>query len=47
MVLFGGFDNDSATGGVLADTWLWDGATWAKIPVSGPPGRMNAAMASY
>jgi hypothetical protein len=46
-ILFGGFDNDSNSGGVLADTWLWDGATWTKLPVSGPPGRMNAAMASY
>jgi hypothetical protein len=47
VLLFGGFNNESSTGGALAESWLWDGAKWALLPGSGPPGRFLTAMASY
>jgi hypothetical protein len=28
FVLYGGFDPD---GGLLADTWVWDGAGWSCV----------------
>jgi hypothetical protein len=46
-LLFGGFDNTTTKLGPLGDTWLWDGAKWALLPVSGPPARYLTAMASY
>jgi Galactose oxidase, central domain len=41
VLLFGGSDG----AGVLADTWRWDGASWYKLPISGPAGRVGHAMA--
>jgi N-acetylneuraminic acid mutarotase len=38
-VLFGGYD--------LADTWTWDGASWAQRDVTGPSARDNAMMAGF
>jgi hypothetical protein len=49
LVLFGG---SNAPGEVtlnvpaLADTWTWSGTTWTNLNVSGPTGRIGAAMAS-
>lgn len=41
VVLFGG------TGiGYPSDTWMFDGATWTQLDVSGPPGRYSAAFAT-
>jgi hypothetical protein len=44
VVLFGGVTTD---GSVSADTWVWDGSTWADYPASqiqAPPARQEAAM---
>lgn len=41
VVMFGGYGASS----VLADTWTFDGATWAQIGGAGPPPRYGAAMA--
>ena len=42
MVLFGG-DN---SGGLLADTWTWNGTTWTQLsPATSPPARFGASMA--
>jgi hypothetical protein len=42
-VLFGGTD---AQGGLLADTWEWDGTSWnERIPTSSPAARTDHAMA--
>jgi hypothetical protein len=41
VVHFGGGDNIRSTPG---DTWEWDGATWTKRDVTGPPGRFSHAM---
>ena len=43
IVLFGGQDETSYA---LGDTWTWDGTSWAKQDVSGPPARFGAAMAA-
>lgn len=43
VVLFGGTD---AAGMPLADTWAWNGVTWAPLPVAGPSPRGNSAMAA-
>jgi hypothetical protein len=41
VVLFGG-----SNGGFLADTWLWNGSTWAlTAPVQSPPARAWASIA--
>jgi cysteine-rich repeat protein len=41
VILFGGLGS-----AILADTWAWDGSTWAPIPGTGPSRRMAAAMAT-
>jgi hypothetical protein len=41
-VLFGGND---VTGQPLADTWLWNGSSWRRAEVEGPPARDEAYMA--
>ncbi|MEM7048453.1 MAG: hypothetical protein AAF604_02290 [Acidobacteriota bacterium] len=41
VVMFGGADETE----VRADTWTWDGAHWALLGDSGPPGRTFASMA--
>ncbi|WP_394829228.1 kelch repeat-containing protein [Pendulispora albinea] len=41
LVLFGG-SSDAPQG----STWIYDGASWAKLDVSGPPGRFGASMAA-
>jgi hypothetical protein len=46
-LLFGGYDNDSSTGGGLAESWLWDGAKWEALEAVGPSARFLTAMASY
>lgn len=46
-VLFGGLAVASASAARLADTWLFDGATWTKAVVAqAPPARSNHAMAA-
>lgn len=46
VVMFGGFDRFGPDGGVLADTWSWDGDGWQKLgPASSPPARYGGAMA--
>jgi cysteine-rich repeat protein len=42
VVLFGGSDGNN----LYADTWLWDGIHWTKVPVStdNPPGRLWSQM---
>jgi hypothetical protein len=49
VLLFGGrrvlFGADGAHDTVLADTWLWDGATWREVTGPGPPARAEAAAA--
>ncbi|MFT3836490.1 MAG: kelch repeat-containing protein [Myxococcaceae bacterium] len=39
-VMFGG----SHDGQTLDDTWAFDGATWTRLMVSGPPGRQNSTL---
>jgi hypothetical protein len=46
-LLFGGFDNNSATGGFFSETWQWNGTAWSQLAASGPPGRESASLASY
>jgi N-acetylneuraminic acid mutarotase len=46
VVLFGGTRNDGG-GAALADTWTWNGASWARADVAGPSGRYGAAMAAF
>ena len=41
LVLFGG----SAAGGILSDTWEWDGSTWSLRSTAGPGPRNGHAMA--
>ena len=44
VVLFGGYDFRARR--VLADTWEWDGTTWAEVtPATSPLGRFGQAMA--
>lgn len=46
VVLHGGYD---AAGGMLADTWSWNGLTWSTNPdeaAVAPPARVNATMFS-
>ncbi len=47
IVLFGGSDAN-IFGGIAhqTDTWEWDGATWLKRAVTGPPGRTDHASAA-
>ncbi len=48
MVLFGGqtVRNGTSLSDYLADTWVWNGATWAEqSPTSSPSARAGAAMA--
>jgi hypothetical protein len=42
VVLFGGRD---ATGTLLNDTWLWDGANWASVAVPAPAARSGSSLA--
>jgi hypothetical protein len=42
VVLFGG---SGSFGGMLADTWEFDGVDWSQRPVAGPPARALAGMA--
>jgi hypothetical protein len=42
VVLFGGFDNERRS---LADTWLWNGGSWRRAEVEGPPARHETYMA--
>ena len=42
LVVFGGQEDNSF---LSAETWEWDGSGWSQSPVSGPSGRMWAAMA--
>jgi hypothetical protein len=42
VVLFGGED----AGGVLGDTWTWDGSTWTAT-AGGPPARSGHSMGPY
>lgn len=45
MVLFGG-GNFGVPGGVLGDTWIWDGTIWSQMsPSTSPSAREGAAMA--
>jgi hypothetical protein len=42
VVLFGG----TGVGGLLGDTWTWDGTTWTQqTPATSPPARYSASMA--
>lgn len=41
-VLFGGMD---LSGGLLGDTWIWDGASWTETAASGPAPRFGHAVA--
>jgi hypothetical protein len=47
VVLFGG---DGEEGGgpthLLADTWIWNGASWTRRKVTGPSARASTAMAT-
>ena len=44
LALFGGLDATSTT---LADTWIYNGTTWApRHPTTSPPARSDAAMAT-
>ncbi len=43
IVLFGGRASD---GGMLDETWIWNGTSWAQKPVAGPSARSDHAMAS-
>jgi hypothetical protein len=45
ILLFAGAPNSSAQH--LADTWLWNGRTWAPRGSSGPGARWFGAMASH
>jgi hypothetical protein len=49
VLLFGGrrvlFGPEGAHDTVLADTWLWDGASWREVTGPGPPARAEAAAA--
>ncbi len=43
-VLFGGYNYYA--GGVLSDTWVWDGSSWTqRSPAVHPPARLDAVMA--
>ena len=44
-MLFGGENADG--GGMLGDTWLWDGARWTQSAATGPGARTGASMAAY
>lgn len=43
VVLFGG-TNVGWTGGLLGDTWEWDGRTWTQVSSTGPPARSAHVM---
>src|SRR5262245_1682364 len=49
VVLFGGnrvlFGRSAEENVFLGDTWQWDGRTWTRTDVAGPPARSEAAMA--
>ena len=42
VVLFGGVDTTE-----LADTWVWNGATWLAQSATGPAARFGAVMGTY
>jgi N-acetylneuraminic acid mutarotase len=44
VLLFGGVG--AGTANELADSWLWNGATWTELPVFGPDARDSASMAA-
>ena len=39
IVLFGGRTGVGQNGISLADTWIWNGKSWIKLEINGPPGR--------
>ncbi|MFN8572380.1 MAG: kelch repeat-containing protein [Gemmatimonadaceae bacterium] len=41
VLLFGG----ATDAGVVGDSWLWNGSTWTRLNVAGPPARTGHAMA--
>jgi hypothetical protein len=43
VLLFGG----SSLGGLLGDTWLFNGSTWTNLNIAGPAARSDHAMAPY
>jgi len=45
VVLFGGRTTFVGNGGVLADTWIWDGTTWTELSGPSPPARSDVAVA--
>jgi hypothetical protein len=47
IVLFGGFGEQGGRPGLLADTWVWDGARWhRRESAAAPPARSRFTMAS-
>ena len=44
VLLFGGVQAD---GGLLNDTWTWNGVSWQQYPVEAPPARGFAAAAFH
>jgi hypothetical protein len=47
MLLFGGETHPDPTSiTYLSDTWTWDGQTWLKVDVQGPPARSAASAAT-
>jgi hypothetical protein len=44
-VLFGGYGEQRGYIGDLSDTWTFDGSSWTKLDVAGPPARSFATMA--
>jgi hypothetical protein len=51
VILFGGSEvihqpDGTNLGQAVADTWLWDGRSWRRLEVAGPPAR-SAEMAAY
>lgn len=45
VVLYGGGSRLSPSGGVLSDTWEWDGARWSLVSTTGPGPRYLAGFA--
>jgi hypothetical protein len=45
VVLFGGIKADGVLDQSLDDTWIFDGTSWTKLDIKGPPARRYAAFA--